>query len=154
MANVCLPNALKLGEEIESWANSKKAKNTFKEPYSAAFRLVETEFLMSIQDIGARKTDITKGQLGSFKQRLTDLDALISKGTLDSAFSTAFWQTSKFGKKDPVIGAVLREMQKSNFYFREHFLRYYRTSIGLPRDQLSFVFFSDNADTAAVILLI
>ena len=120
MANVCLPNALKLGEEIESWANSKKAKNTFKEPYSAAFRLVETEFLMSIQDIGARTTDITKGQLGSFKQRLTDLDRLISKGTLDNAFSTSFWQTSKFGKKDPVIGSTLREMQKSNFYFREH----------------------------------
>ena len=103
MANVCLPNALKLAEEVESWANTKKAKNTFKEPYSAALRLVETEFLMSIQDIGARTTDITKGQLGSFKQRLTDLDRLISKGTLDSAFSTSFWQTSKFGKKDPVI---------------------------------------------------
>ena len=75
---------------------------------------------MSIQDISARNVDITKGQLGSFKQRLTDLDRLISRGTLDNSFSTAFWQTSKYGKKDPVIGAVLREMQKSNFYFREH----------------------------------
>ena len=26
MANVCLPNALKLAEEVESWANTKKAK--------------------------------------------------------------------------------------------------------------------------------
>ena len=117
---VCLPNARDLGKEIESWANTKKARATFRDPYEAAFRIVETEFLVSINDLGAREIDITKGQLGSFKTRLKELDRLIDKGTLDNAFAVSFWQTSKFGKKDPIIGSVLRNMQLSNFYFREH----------------------------------
>tara|TARA_R110002167_G_scaffold18119_6_gene68337 strand:- start:302 stop:2992 length:2691 start_codon:yes stop_codon:yes gene_type:complete len=120
MANVCLPNAKKMGEEIIKWSKSPLAKKTFRDPFEAALRLVNTEFLIPIEEIGLREVDITKGQLGSFKNRLAELDNLISRGTLDNAFSTTIWQTSKFGKKDPVIGSVLRNMQLSNFYFREH----------------------------------
>lgn len=120
MAEVCLPNAKNLGEEIIKWAEKSKVKAAFRNPYEAAFRMVDTEFLMSLDDITARDVDITKGQLNMFKRRLSDLTKSIEDGTLDNKFATTFWQTSHYGKKDPVVGSVLRNMQLSNFYFRSH----------------------------------
>jgi len=120
MANVCLVNAKSLGEEIVKWAEKPKVKAAFRNPYEAAFRMVDTEFLMSLDDIAARDVDITKGQLKMFKSRLSDLTESIEKGTLDNKFATTFWQTSHYGKKDPIVGSVLRNMQLSNFYFRSN----------------------------------
>ena len=116
----CLINAKKLGDEIIRWSKLPKVKATFRNPYEAAFRMVETEFLMGLEEVGSRDTDITKGQLNSFKHRLKELNKSIDNGSLDSKFAVTFWQTSHYGKKDPVVGAVLRNMQLSNFYFRAH----------------------------------
>ena len=115
----CLINAKELGEEIKKWANLPKVKSTFRDPYEAALKLVETEFLMPLEEIGLREQDITKGQLRSYQHRLKELNTSIDRGNLDNTFSTSFWQTSHYGKKDPVIGSVLRNMQRSDFYFRE-----------------------------------
>ena len=112
----CLINARNLGEEIKKWSNLPKVKKTFKNPYEAAFRMVETEFLMPLNDIGLRDVDITKGQVEAFKLRLRQLNESIDKGNLGSTFATHMWQTSHFGKRDPVIGSVLRDSQKSEFH--------------------------------------
>jgi len=48
----CLINAKELGEEIKKWANLPKVKSTFRDPYEAALKLVETEFLMPLEEIG------------------------------------------------------------------------------------------------------
>tara|TARA_R100000008_G_scaffold19771_1_gene10206 strand:- start:785 stop:3478 length:2694 start_codon:yes stop_codon:yes gene_type:complete len=119
MASVCLPNARDLGKKIKKWAESPKVKQTFRDPYEAAMKLVESEFLMPLEEIGLRANDITKGQLRSYEHRLKELNTAISRGNLGNAFVTSFWQTSHQGKKDPVIGSVLRNMQRSDFYFRE-----------------------------------
>jgi len=118
-AGVCLPNARDLGKEIKRWAQLPKVKATFRDPYEAAMKLVEAEFLMPLEEIGLRNNDITKGQLRSYEHRLKELNTAISRGDLGNAFVTSFWQTSHQGKKDPVIGSVLRNMQRSDFYFRE-----------------------------------
>ena len=116
---VCLPNARDLGKKIKKWAESPKVKETFRDPYEAAMKLVESEFLMPLEEIGLRANDITKGQLRSYEHRLKELNTAISRGNLGNSFVTSFWQTSHQGKKDPVIGSVLRNMQRSDFYFRE-----------------------------------
>ena len=118
-AGVCLPNARDLGKEIKKWANLPKVKATFRDPYEAAMKLVESEFLMPLEEIGLRQNDITKGQLRSYEHRLKELNTAIAKGNLGNAFVTSFWQTSHQGKRDPVIGSVLRNMERSDFYFRE-----------------------------------
>jgi len=112
----CLINARDLGEEIKKWSNLPKVKKTFKNPYEAAFRMVETEFLMPLSDIGLRDVDITKGQVQAFKLRLRQLNQSIDKGNLGSTFATHMWQTSHFGKRDPILGSVLRDSQKSEFH--------------------------------------
>ena len=119
MASVCLPNARDLGKKIKKWAELPKVKATFRDPYEAAMKLVESEFLMPLGEIGLRNNDITKGQLRSYEHRLKELNTAITRGDLGNAFVTSFWQTSHQGKKDPVIGSVLRNMQRSDFYFRE-----------------------------------
>jgi hypothetical protein len=120
LADRCLINAKYLGDEIKKWAKLPKVKNTFRDPFAAAVKLVETEFLMPIQELGSRDTDITTGQLNSFKYRLKELNNAIDNGKIDNKFATTFWQTSHYGKKDPIVGSILRNMQLSNFYFREN----------------------------------
>ena len=112
----CLINARDLGLEIKKWAKLPKVKKTFKNPYEAAFRLVETEFLMNMEEISLRDVDITKGQIEAFKLRLKQLNQNIDKGKLGNVFATTFWQTSHHGKRDPVIGSVLRDAQKTEFF--------------------------------------
>ena len=120
LGDLCLPNASKMADEIEKWANKSEVKNVIVNPYEAAFRLASTEFNMEFEDIALRSVDITKGQLSSFKGRLNDLIVDMNQNTLDRKFATTFWQTSHYAKKDPMIGSLLRNMQLSNFYFRSH----------------------------------
>ena len=118
-AGKCLINARDLGLSIKDWAESNLTKSMFKNPYEAAFKLVEAEFLMPIEEIGAREVDITKGQVLSFKARLKELNKNINTGSLFSnKFVESFWQTSHAGKKDPVIASVLRNMQGTDYNFR------------------------------------
>ena len=67
--------------------------------------------------------DLTAGQASSYKARLKELSESARKGKIDNKFAQVFWQTSHMGKKDPVIGSVLRNMQRSGFYFRANELR-------------------------------
>ena len=112
----CLINARDLGLEIRKWSKLPKVEKTFKNPYEAAFRMVETEFLMNIEEIALRDVDITKGQVEAFKLRLRQLNENIDKGTLGNIFATTMWQTSHYGKRDPVIGSVLSNAQRTEFY--------------------------------------
>ena len=117
-SGVCLINASKLADEIFKWAKLPKVRATFKDPYAAALKLVEAEFLMGVEEIGVREVDITQGQLRSFKYRLKELNESISEGKLGSGLATSFWQTSHYGKKDPVVGATIGNMQRTDFYKR------------------------------------
>ena len=85
MANVCLPNTKKLGEGILEWAEKAHVKKTFVNPYDAAFKLVESEFLMALPELSGRDVDITQGQLRSYKARLDALDGYIRDGSLGSS---------------------------------------------------------------------
>lgn len=134
VAGKCLVNARNLGVEIESWANLPKVKRTFKNPYEAAFRLVETEFLMPLNDIALREVDVTKGQVESFKLRLKQLNESIDKGKLGGTIATSMWQTSHYGKKDPVIGSVLRKSQKTEFYTKASFTTNKTLMQGIMKD--------------------
>ena len=114
----CLINARDLGLEIRRWSNLPKVKKTFKNPYEAAFRMVETEFLMNIEEMTLRDVDITKGQVEAFKLRLRQLNEGIDRGKLGGIWATTMWQTSHYGKRDPVIGSVLRDSQRTEFYYK------------------------------------
>ena len=121
VAGKCLINARNLGVAIEEWASLPKVKKTFRNPYEAAFRLVETEFLMPLNDIALREVDVTKGQVESFKLRLKQLNESIDRGKLGNSFATNMYQTSHYGKKDPIIGSVLRKSQRTEFYTKAAF---------------------------------
>ena len=92
----CLINARDLGLEIRKWSKLPKVKRTFKNPYEAAFRMVETEFLMNIEEIALRDVDITKGQVEAFKLRLRQLNERIDRGKLGSIWATTMWQTAHY----------------------------------------------------------
>jgi len=120
LGDKCLPNAHHLGEEIKAWTDLSSTKRYLSNPFDAGIKLAETELLMSLDDISSRKNDITQGQLRSIKFRLKELTQNMKDGSLGNKFVTSFWQTSKFGKKDPVLGAYLRNLQESNFYYKNH----------------------------------
>ena len=125
MANSCSlisSHYKNLLDEIDKWSETGKAKSYFKDPYEAAFKLIETEFNMDIETL-RHNPDITAGQVSSYKGRLREIIGSIERGTLDSKFAQVFWQSSKFGKKDPVVGNVLNKMGRSGFYFRANEVR-------------------------------
>ncbi len=109
-------------KSIDDFAKSEKNKSYFKDPLEAAVKLFETEFKAGLDEV-RQVPDLTIGQASSFKARLKELSESVSKGQIDSKFAQVFWQTSHLGKKDPVIGSVLRNMQRSGFYFRANELR-------------------------------
>ena len=113
------PNFKKLVQGIDDWGSKSSVKSYLRDPYEAAFKLVETEFFVPLKHLMyIPKEGLTPGQVESFKARLSELTQSIEKGQLDSDFATWFWQTSKYGKKDPVIGSLLGNMQKTSFRFR------------------------------------
>ena len=112
-------NVQSLIEGIEEWAGKNKTRFFFKDPYEAALKLVESEFGAPLEDMIYNR-DMTKGQVGSFKSRLGELNNMVEKGQMGNKFSQVFWQTSHMGKKDPIVGSVLRNMSRSTFYQSEH----------------------------------
>ncbi|MAH45999.1 hypothetical protein CMI37_09210, partial [Candidatus Pacearchaeota archaeon] len=104
---------------IEEWAADSKTRKYIKDPHEAAFHFAESEFLIPLDKLMyLPKGELTPGQVGSFKGRLSELIGNIEKGQVGGDLSTWFFQTSKYGKKDPVIGSLLNNMQKSSFKFR------------------------------------
>ncbi len=126
MADFCQfvnKNVESLIDGIEEWAGKNKTKFFFKDPYEAALRLVESEFGAPLEDM-VHNRDMTKGQVSSYKSRLNELNNQVERGQLGNKFSQVFWQSSHMGKKDPVIGSVLRNMSRSTFYQQEGVLRH------------------------------
>jgi len=119
------PNYKELINTIESWSKSEKSRNQMKNPYEAAFRLAERDFLIDVDYLkyDNKQEILTKGRLNSFKKTLKNLNNKIDNGTLDGNFAQYFWQTSHYGKQDPVIGSYLKSMQNSSFTFRKNELR-------------------------------
>jgi hypothetical protein len=119
------PNYRELLNTIDQWSKSEKSRKQMKNPYEAAFRLAERDFLIDIDYLKYDNNQeiLTKGRLNSFKKTLKNLNNKIDNGTLDGNFAQYFWQTSHYGKQDPVIGSYLKNMQNSSFTFRKNELR-------------------------------
>ena len=109
-------NYVEIAKSIDEWASKQSNRGMFKDPWEAGLRLVETEFMFDFES--AQNIPITDGQVGSFKSRLRELTRSVERGTIDSDFAKFFWQTSHYGKKDPVIGRLLNTMQRSSHTFR------------------------------------
>ena len=100
------PNYESLLTEINKWANSSKSKKQMGDPFEAAFRLAERDFLVDLEYLkyDTNQEILTKGRLNGFIKTLKGLNNNIDSGKLDSQFGQYFWQTSHYGSKDPVIG--------------------------------------------------
>ena len=111
------PNYPDLLKDIKKWATSEKSDKLFVDPYEAAFRLVENDFLIPLDSLKYADS-LTKGQVKSFVGRLNQYTAKVESGKLDNNFFQYFWQSSHYGKKDPSIGQFLNDAQQSGFRFR------------------------------------
>jgi len=123
--NIVNPHYEELLNIVEDWAKSGISRKQMNNPYEAAFRLAERDFLIDIENLkyDTNEEILTKGRLNGFKKTLNNLNTAISSGKLDGQFAQYFYQTSHFGTKDPVIGGYLKEMQNSSFFFRKNELR-------------------------------
>ena len=116
------PNYPDLLKGIKKWANSSKAKKLYVDPYEAAFRLAENDFLIPLDTL-QNADSLTKGQVKSFIGRLRQYTDKVESGKLDNEFFKYFWQSSHYGKKDPSIGQFLNNAQQSGFKFRTNEVR-------------------------------
>ena len=116
------PHFLKLVDDIEIWAGSSRTRKNLKDPMEAVFRLAKTDFNMDLKHLMYDTTTLhlTKGSGQEFIRRLGSLNTKIENGSIGNDFSQFFWQSSHFGRKDPVIGSYLKDMQKSSFEFRSN----------------------------------
>ena len=107
---------------IKKWAGTARNKSYFKDPYEAAIRILETETMAKFEEI--KHLPLTAGQVGSFGARLRELTRNVESGSLDNKWAQTFWlPTTQQGKKDPVVGSILMQMQHSSFIFRHNELR-------------------------------
>ena len=107
---------------ITDWAGKARNKSHFKDPYEAAIRILETETMAKFEEI--KHLPLTAGQVGSFGARLRELTRNVESGSLDNKWAQTFWlPTTQQGKKDPVVGSILMQMQHSSFIFRHNELR-------------------------------
>jgi hypothetical protein len=117
-------NFIDLAKSIKEWSNQDINKNYFNDPVEAAFKLVESEFNGISLKWLQHNPELTAGQVGSFKARLRELTNNIRRGSVENNYAELFFRPgSGFGKKDPVIGTLLRKMQSSGFQFRANDLR-------------------------------
>ncbi len=123
------PNFEKLINVVKKWSSSDISTKQMKDPYAAALRMAKNEF--GNTDIELLMYDpgeiLTKGRLKAFESSLNELNKGIARGSLgggpSAGFSEYFWQSSRYGAKDPIIGKYLRDMQNASFYFRKNELR-------------------------------
>ena len=116
------PNFIKLLDDIEIWASESRTVKNMKDPMEAAFRLAKTDFKMDLRHLmyDTNSEWLTKGAAKEFKRRLKQLNTKIEDGSIGGEFAQFFWQSSHYGRKDPVIGSYLRDMQSSSFEFRSN----------------------------------
>jgi len=113
-----------LVQSIKDWSEQDINKRYFSDAYTAAFKVAESEFNGISIDWLRHNPELSAGQVGSFKARLRELTNNIRRGTIESNFAELFFRTGTgFAKKDPVIGDLLRNMQKSGFAFRANEVR-------------------------------
>jgi len=119
------PHYKELLDTIDNWSKSNLSRKQMNNPYEAAFRLAERDFLVELDTLkyDTNSEILTKGRLNGFKKTLKLLNQNIKSGKLDSQFAQYFYQTSHYGAKDPVIGGYLKDMQNSSFHFRKNELR-------------------------------
>ena len=113
------PEYKTLYKGIESWAEKNTTKQIFNDPYQAAFRLVESNFFVGLDNLKYVR-DLTPGRVKSYLARLTELTTKVKQGDLDNSFAKFMYQSSHYGVKDPVIGKVLNDMQKTQFTNRSN----------------------------------
>ena len=116
------PHFLKLVDDIKKWAGSERTVRNLKDPMEAVFRLAKTDFKADLKHL-MYDTDtqfLTKGAAKEFNIRLKQLNTNIEKGSMAEDYARFFWQSSHYGKKDPVVGSYLRDMQRSSFEFRSN----------------------------------
>ena len=123
--NIVNPHYKELLDTIDNWSKSNLSRKQMNNPYEAAFRLAERDFLVELDTLkyDTNSEILTQGRLNGFKKTLKTLNNNIKSGRLDGQFAQYFYQTSHYGAKDPVIGGYLREMQNSSFFFRKNELR-------------------------------
>ena len=97
---------------IDSWANKNSTKEIFNDPHEAALRLIESNFFVSLDNLKYVR-DLTPGRVKSYLARLTELTTKVREGDLDNSFAKFMYQSSHYGAKDPVIGKLLNDMQKT-----------------------------------------
>jgi len=126
MARACPTNRnfYDLVDSIHDWAESDVNKNFFNDAYEAAFKMIETEFHgMSIKTL-EHNPELSAGQVGSFKARLRELTQNIRNGSLETKWAETWWRPATgFAAKDPVVGKLLKDMQRSGFHFRANEMR-------------------------------
>jgi len=103
-------------DEITNWSEKASSRSYFRDPYAAAIKLAESETMAKFKEI--KHMPLTAGQVGSFRARLKELSTNVANGSIDSKFAQFFWQSSHFGKKEPIVGSMLTKMQYSTFNFR------------------------------------
>tara|TARA_R100001082_G_scaffold42170_1_gene22450 strand:- start:1248 stop:4007 length:2760 start_codon:yes stop_codon:yes gene_type:complete len=123
--NIVNPHYKELLDTIDNWSKSNLSRKQMNNPYEAAFRLAERDFLVELDTLkyDTNSEILTKGRLNGFKKTLKTLNQNIKSGRLDGQFAQYFYQTSHYGAKDPVIGGYLKDMQNSSFFFRKNELR-------------------------------
>ena len=124
--NIVNPHYETLLKEIDSWAKSDKTRKYLKDPYEAAFRMSDTHFKMPVEDLiyDTGQEVLTKPQVNNFIKSLKNLNNKVATGKIfGNKFAEFFWQSSHYGRKDPVVGSYLNKMQQSSFNFRKNELR-------------------------------
>ena len=102
---------------IDIWANKESTRELFNDPHEAALRLINSNFYMDIRQLRYIK-DLTPGQVRSYLSRLNELNSSVKSGDIANKWGKLFWQGSHFGKKDPVFGSLLNNLQKTQFWNR------------------------------------
>lgn len=129
LCHIINPNFENVVNTIEDWAGTDKTKSQFTDGLEAAFKLADTFFGVEIENLkfDSNQQVLTEGSIRAFKEKLTDLNDGVDRGRLgggpSGGFSEFFWQSSRYGAQDPVVGKYLRDMQDSSFYFRKNELR-------------------------------
>ena len=113
----CSPQYTDFLDKTKRWADSDKARELFKDPYAAAYNIAELEFNTDYNII--KRMDITDGQVRSYEHRLFELGEAANRGQISGFFGELLWQSSHFGKKDPIVGKMINNLQHSGQHYRK-----------------------------------
>lgn len=123
----------KLFEIIKEWASSEKAIANFRDSHEAALKMVDTVW-GGIDAETLLQVPITDGQIEKYKRQLQKLNDSIDNGTLGNKFSTSFWSTSHYGKKDPIVSSLFSNMQRIQQRYTENNNEMTRIRIAIQDD--------------------